>query len=182
MNWHWPLQMLSALTVLPLTIFGHAAASELQPGDTAPDFTLPGSDEKTYHLADFRGKQAVVLAWFPKAFTPGCTTECKAFGAGGKSLRAFDVAYFTASVDPPQKNKEFAQSVAADYPILSDADGKVARAYGVTGAVQKWASRWTFYIGADGKILAIDKNVKPATHPADVAAKLQDLGVAKKKQ
>ena len=61
-------------------------ATELKPGDPAPDFTLPGSDGKTYHLADYRGKEAVVLAWFPKAFTPGCTTECKSFGAGGDGL------------------------------------------------------------------------------------------------
>jgi thioredoxin-dependent peroxiredoxin len=164
-----------------MSFLGQLSAAELKPGDAAPDFKLPGTDGKTYSLADFRGKQAVVLAWFPKAFTPGCTTECKAFAAGGATLRKFDVAYFTASVDPPEKNKEFAKSVGADYPILSDADGKVARAYGVTGAVQKFASRWTFYIGTDGKILYIDKNVNTKTHADDVAKKLKELGVAEKK-
>ena len=134
-------------------MLGMATAEELKVGDKAPDFTLPGSDGKTYKLSDYQGKQAVVLAWFPKAFTPGCTTECKAFAAGGQKLKRFDAAYFTVSVDRPEKNKEFAASVGADYPILSDHEGKVARAYGVTGAVQKWASRWTFFIGKDGKIL-----------------------------
>jgi thioredoxin-dependent peroxiredoxin len=177
----WPLRMAVCGMAMPFAAVGHAAA-ELKPGDAAPDFSLPGSDGKTYRLADFRGKQAVVLAWFPKAFTPGCTTECKVLGAGGKTLRTFDVAYFTASVDPPEKNKKFAESVAADYPILSDAEGKTAREYGVTGPIQKFASRWTFYIGADGKILYIDKSVKVSTHPDDVAAKLQELGVAKKKK
>ncbi len=161
-------------------MFGAATASELKIGDKAPDFTLPGSDGKTYKLADYRGKQAVVLAWFPKAFTPGCTTECKLLASHGAKLKEFDVAYFTASVDKPEKNEKFAKSVGADYPILSDPEGKVARAYGVTGPVQKWASRWTFYIGADGKILYIDKAVKPATHADDVAAKLESLGAAKK--
>ena len=156
-------------------------AAEVKPGDEAPDFSLAGSDGKTYKLADFRGKQAVVLAWFPKAFTPGCTNECKAFRADGDALRAFDVAYFTASVDPPEKNKDFAKSLDLDYPILSDPEGQVARAYGVTDAVKKFASRWTFYIGADGKILYIDKDVKTATHATDVAAKLKELGVAKRK-
>jgi thioredoxin-dependent peroxiredoxin len=164
-----------------ISLFGVLKAAELKVGDAAPDFSLPGSDGKTYNLADFRGKQAVVLAWFPKAFTPGCTNECKAFAAGGSSLRKFNVAYFTASVDPAEKNKKFAESVGADYPILSDADGKVARAYGVTGAVQKFASRWTFYIGADGKILYIDKDVNTKTHAEDVAKKLKELGVAEKK-
>ncbi len=98
----------------------------------------------------------------------------------GSKLKAFDVAYFTASVDPPEKNEKFAKSVGADYPILSDPGGEVARAYGVTGIVQKWASRWTFYIGVNGKILYIDKDVKTATHADDVAKKLEELGVAKR--
>ena len=156
-------------------------AAELKIGDTAPDFTLPGSDGKTYKLADYRNKQAVVLAWFSKAFTPGCTTECKVMAQHGSKLKRFDAAYFTASVDKPEKNREFSQSVGADYPILSDPSGAVARAYGVTGAIQKWASRWTFYIDKGGKILYIDKDVHPATHADDVAKKLKELGVAEKK-
>ena len=99
----------------------------------------------------------------------------------GSKLKKFDVAYFTASVDKPEKNKEFAKSVGADYPILSDPGGEVAREYGVTGAIQKWASRWTFYIGVDGKILYIDKDVHPSTHADDVAAKLKELGVPERK-
>jgi thioredoxin-dependent peroxiredoxin len=172
------------VTIVPvamMALLGQLQAADLKVGDEAPDFKLPGSDGKTYNLADLRGKQAVVLAWFPKAFTPGCTNECKAFAVGGPSLRKFDVAYFTASVDPPEKNKKFAESVGADYPILSDDEGKVARAYGVTGVVQKFASRWTFYIGKDGKILFIDKDVNTKTHADDVAKKLKELGVAEKK-
>lgn len=161
-------------------MFGTATAEELKVGEMAPDFSLPGSDGKTYKLSDYRGKQAVVLAWFPKAFTPGCTTECKVMVQHGAKLKQFDAAYFTVSVDTPEKNKEFAQSVGADYPILSDPGGEVALAYGVTGMIQRWASRWTFYIGSDGKILYIDKNVKPATHADDVAAKLKELGVKSK--
>jgi peroxiredoxin Q/BCP len=177
-------QIPGAALIMPVTmmaILSQSKAAELKPGDPAPAFKLPGSDGKTYSLADFHGKQAVVLAWFPKAFTPGCTSECKAFAAGGPGLRKFNVAYFTASVDPPEKNKEFAKSVGADYPILSDPDGKVARAYGVTGPVQKFASRWTFYIDPDGKILFIDKHVNTKTHADDVAKKLKELGVAEKK-
>src|SRR5829696_7155452 len=82
-----------------------AAAAELKVGDDAPDFTLVGSDGKTYKLADFKGKQAVVVAWFPRAFTGGCTKECKAFKEQGSSIREYDVAYFTASNDPVEKNK-----------------------------------------------------------------------------
>jgi thioredoxin-dependent peroxiredoxin len=162
-------------------MFGMATAEELKVGDLAPDFSLPGSDGKTYKLSDYRGKQAVVLAWFPKAFTPGCTTECKVMAQRGSKLKDFDVAYFTASVDTPEKNKQFAESIGADYPILSDHGGEVAREYGVTGAIQKWASRWTFFIGKDGHVLFIDKTVRPSTHVDDIAAKLKELGIAKRK-
>jgi thioredoxin-dependent peroxiredoxin len=90
------------------------------------------------------------------------------------------VAYFTASVDEAQKNKEFAESLEADYPILSDPEKKVAEAYGVLSAAG-FAKRWTFYIGKDGKILHIDNEVKVDSAGADIAARLEQLGVAKKK-
>src|SRR5688572_10359498 len=157
------------------------AADPPKVGDDAPEFSLPGSDGKTYKLADFKGKQAVVIAWFPRAFTGGCTKECKSFKEDGAKIREFDVAYFTASNDKPEENKKFAESLSVDYPILSDPDSKVAAAYGVLNPNGKAALRWTFYIGANGKVLAIDKSVKTDTHGADVAAKLAELGVAKKK-
>jgi peroxiredoxin Q/BCP len=179
---HW-LSIFSAVAAgIPVAMMSVAglAAAELKTGDAAPDFKLPGSDGKTYHLADFRGKQAVVLAWFPKAFTPGCTAECKSFAAGGNALRKFDAVYFTASCDTAEKNRKFAESLSADFPILSDADGEIAKAYGVTNATRTTPQRWTFYIGKDGKILNIDKSVKTSTHADDVAAKLKELGVAEK--
>ena len=89
------------------------------------------------------------------------------------------MAYFAASVDDEKTNKEFAEHVDADYPILADPNKATARAYGVLGLVGV-ASRWTFYIGPDGKILYIDKSVKTSTAGADVAKKLAELGVARK--
>ena len=90
------------------------------------------------------------------------------------------MAYFAASCDRPEKNKEFAESLKLDYPILSDPGREVATAYGVVDAKRKVPRRWTFVIGPDGKILAIDKKVKPATHAADVAVRLEKLGVTKR--
>lgn len=77
-------------------------------------------------------------------------------------------------------NKDFAKSLELDYPILSDPDKKVAKAYGVLNPERGFANRWTFYIGKDGKILHIDKEVKAAEHGKHVAAKLAELGVEKK--
>jgi peroxiredoxin Q/BCP len=89
------------------------------------------------------------------------------------------VAYFAISVDDAETNKKFAEHVEADYPILADASKDVANAYGVLGRLGL-ASRWTFYIGPDGKILHIDKAVRTSSAGADVAAKLGELGVAKR--
>jgi thioredoxin-dependent peroxiredoxin len=84
------------------------------------------------------------------------------------------------SVDTPEDNKKFAEMHGADYPILSDVSKEIANSYGVLGPTGL-ARRWTFYIGPDGKILYIDKEVKPATSGADIAARLGALNVAKKK-
>ena len=91
-------------------------------------------------------------------------------------LRKFDVRYFAASVDAPETNAEFAASLGIDYPILSDPTKATARAYGVLGATGL-ASRWTFYIGPDGRILGTDKQVRAASHGADIAKRLEELGV-----
>lgn len=94
-------------------------------------------------------------------------------------LKQFDVAYFMASVDAPDRNKAFTEEHKADFPLLSDPEKTVATAYGVLNA-RGTAMRWTFYIGADGKILHIEKKVNAATAGADLAAKLTELGVKKK--
>lgn len=156
---------------------GAAVAAELKVGDKAPDFTMQGSDGKTYTLDQFRGKSGVVIAWFPKAFTGGCTKECKSFRANSKALKELNVAYFTASVDSPELNKKFAESLDLDYPILSDPDKTAAQAYGVINPTRGMANRWTFYIDKDGIIKEIDKKVNTEKAGEDLAAKIKDLGL-----
>jgi peroxiredoxin Q/BCP len=162
-------------------VVGHglaAGAAELKAGDPAPPFTLQGSDGKTYSLADFKGKKGVVLAWYPKAFTRGCTAECRSFKEKGADLKGLNVAYFTASVDTPELNKKFAESLTVDYPILSDPDKSVATAYGVLNPARGVANRWTFYIDKTGVIKEIDKKVNAPQAAPDVAAKVKQLGLA----
>jgi peroxiredoxin Q/BCP len=157
---------------------GQQAPTELKVGDAAPAFSLPGTDGKTHRLADLKGRQ-VVLAWYPAALTPGCTAECKSFHANGPAIKAYDVAYFMASVDTPERNLEFAKVTEADFPLLSDPAKTVATAYGVLGGRGN-ANRWTFYIGPDGKIQYIEKQVNAARAGEDVLAKLAELKVRKK--
>jgi peroxiredoxin Q/BCP len=154
-----------------------AAAAELKVGDDAPDFTLQASDGKTYKLSDFKGKQAVVIAWFPKAFTQGCTIECKSLAENGAKIRKFDVTYFMASVDPLDQNVGFAKENKADFPLLSDPTKATATAYGVLNE-RGMSNRWTFYIDKSGKIAAIEKTVRPATSAEDMIAKLGEIKVA----
>jgi thioredoxin-dependent peroxiredoxin len=171
------------IALCALALGGNAVAEELKVGDKAPDFQLSASDGKTYKLSDYKGKQAVVLAWFPAAFTQGCTIECKSLAEHGADIRKYDVTYFMASVDPiegEKGNKAFAESQKADFPLLSDPTKKTAEAYGVLNP-RGVASRWTFYIGKDGTITHIDKAVKPATSAEDMAAKLGELKVAARK-
>ena len=85
-----------------------------------------------------------------------------------------NAAYFAASVDTAEANQRFAESLRLPYPILSDPSKDVARAYGVLSP-SGYASRWTFFIGADGRILDIDKKVSAASHGRDIVAQLTQL-------
>ena len=154
-----------------------AGSVVLNPGDRAPEFSLQASDGLIYHLADFLGRKPVVIAWFPKAFTGGCTAECRSLVAQNQAFSRANVQCFAASVDTPQVNAEFASALGLSYPILSDPDRTVARAYGVLAA-SGFASRWTFYIATDGRIIHIDKHVRAASHGSDVAARLMELGIS----
>ena len=168
-----------------------AVPTVVKVGDMAPDFSMPGTDGKTHKLSDYRGKQAVVIAWFPRAFTQGCTIECKSLAENGDKIQKYDVAYFMASTDSIEDNTKFAKATSvklgdrvvekkeADFPMLSDADKAVATKYGVINA-RGVANRWTFYIDKTGKVAAIDTAVRPETSAEDMLAKLEALKVAKK--
>ena len=146
----------------------------LQPGDLAPEFTLQASDGRTYRLVDYRHRQMVVLAWFPKAFTGGCTMQCESIGAHIGRLHSLGAAVFGANVDTPETNRQFAEALGLDFPILSDPSRATARAYRVEGATGL-PSRWTFYIGTDGRIVSIDTGVRVSSNGADIEQALRQL-------
>ena len=180
--------LLTASLVLGLATAAMAQTVDLKVGDQAPNFKLQATDGKTYQLSDFKGKQAVVVAWFPAAFTRGCTIECKSLAENGDKIKMYDVSYFMASVDPLEKNKEFAKATTvklgdtevskkeADFPLLSDPTKETAKAYGVLNE-RGTASRWTFYVDKTGKISYIEKTVKPDTSAEDMITKLSELKV-----
>lgn len=149
-----------------------------QVGDMAPDFNLQGTDGQMHKLSDHQGK-AVVLAWYPKASTQGCTIECKSLRDSAAVIGEYDVVYYMASVDTPEDNLTFATNNEANFPLLSDPSKETAQAYGVLSE-RGMANRWTFYIGADGRVLQIDREVNPASAGQDLVAQLSALNVARK--
>ena len=144
---------LGLVAILMLGGMNMSSGSDLEVGDEAPPFELTGSDGKVYKLSDFKDMKTVVIAWFPKAFTGGCTKECLSFRDNGQAIKEFNVAYVTASCDSAEKNTAFAKSLDLDYPILSDPGKEVAKAYGVVHEGREVPERWTFIIGADGKTI-----------------------------
>jgi peroxiredoxin Q/BCP len=149
----------------------------IEPGQKAPDFELPDQDGTPVKLSKLRG-QPVVVYFYPKADTPGCTTQA----CGVRDHRA-DYANAGARVlgispDPVKKVKKFYDKQALDFTLLADEDHAVAEAYGVW--VQKsmygrtyWGNeRTTFIIGSDGKVAEVLRKVKPAEHDALVLAAL----------
>jgi peroxiredoxin Q/BCP len=173
--------LMSALGTAFATVFGNARATpriELAPGDLAPEFALAASDGRTYRLSQLRGRW-VVIAWFPKAFTRGCSAECVSIGSRRTALQGFDASVFAASCDSVDTNRAFAAATGIDVPILSDPGAAVARAYGVLGPYGL-PSRWTVYIGPDGRLRLVDREVRAGSHGADIVSALERLGVSRR--
>ena len=123
-------QLLFSALLSILGIF-NVQATALNVGDIAPNFKLQATNGKFYQLSDYKGKQAVVLAWYPKANTYGCTMECKSLTEDGHLIREFNASYMMVSVDKLLDNKKFAEDQKADFPMLSDPTKQTAKAYDV---------------------------------------------------
>lgn len=155
-------------------------APVLKVGDKAPDFKLKASDGKEYTLSQFKGKSAVVIAWYPKAMTRGCTAECNSLRDEKAALTKYKVEYFGASVDTVELNKQFSDMNKYNFPLLCDPDKSYAKQLGVINPANGLASRWTFIIDDQGVIKEIDKQVMTAAYGKDLAAKMETLGIPKR--
>jgi peroxiredoxin Q/BCP len=156
------------------------AASRLEPGDAAPDFTLDDQDGSPLALAGLRGRK-VILYFYPEAMTPGCTTESCDFRDSLNPLAAAGYAVIGVSRDLPAKNKRFAENDHLTFPLLSDPDRAVHEAYAVWGEKSMYGKtvtgvlRSTFVIDEEGRIELALYNVKATGH---VAALRKKLGLA----
>ena len=148
-----------------------------QPGDLAPDFELLDDQGKTVRLSDHRG-HTVVLYFYPRADTPGCTKEACAFRDDYTAYEERGVAILGASPDTVAKQAKFKEKYGLPFPLLADADHVLAEQYGVWG-LKKFMGResmgvlrTTFLIDQDGKIIEVFEKVRPAEHSAEILAAL----------
>ena len=141
----------------------------LQTGDQAPDFTLPDQEGTPVKLSDLRG-QTVVLYFYPKADTPGCTTQACGVRDHRPDYEHANAVVLGVSPDPVTAVSKFDQKFGLGFPLLADEHHEVAEAYGVWveknryGRTYMGNERTTFVIGPDGKITDVFRNVKPAEH------------------
>lgn len=149
------------------------ALTQIQAGDTAPAFTLLDQNGAEVSLSDYRG-ETVVLFFYPAAMTPGCTREACDFRDAEASLAAAGVRVIGISKDPVAKQRTFADRDHLDYPLLSDEDLSVHRAYGAYGPKKLYGKllegviRSTFVIDEDGVVVHALRNVKATGHVARV--------------
>lgn len=150
------------------------SAESLQAGAPAPDFALRDGQGKLRSLADWRGRW-LVLYFYPKDDTPGCTVEAQAFRDSLQRFTALDADVVGVSLDDAASHQSFAASQRLSFPLLVDAGGKVARAYGALTnlGIAKFAKRHTFLIDPVGRIAKTYRDVEPATHAAEILADLQ---------
>jgi len=133
-------------------------------GDTAPAFSGQDENGKTVSLADFAGKKTVLLYFYPKDFTGGCTKEACGFRDRMGDLQTNNVEVIGVSFDSAASHQKFIEEYHLNFTLLADTDGKIATAYDVKMPVMKMAKRVSFLIGADGKILHVTNAGDPAKH------------------
>lgn len=152
----------------------------IQTGVPAPEFSLPDENGAVHRLADHRG-HAVVLYFYPKDDTPGCTTEACNFRDDYSAYTDAGVVILGVSPDSPKSHARFKQKHALPFPLLADEDHQVCQAYGVWGPKKymgreyEGVLRTTFLIDGEGKIARVFENVKPADHSAEVLAAVTSL-------
>src|SRR6266566_1220421 len=161
--------------LLLVMALGSARADELAPGEPAPTFTLKDHEGARHRLEDYRGRW-VVLYFYPKDDTPGCTTEACNFRDDLPKLRALGVQILGVSVDSVQSHAAFSAKYSLPFPLLADADGDVAKRYGALWGIWpiRFAKRHTFIVDPTGRIARIYRDVKPEQHSREV---MEDMKV-----
>ena len=151
-----------------------AASAALKVGQKAPDFTLLNDAGQKVKLSDFRG-QNVVLYFYPKDDTPGCTKEACGFRDRIADLKKDNVEVVGVSFDSPESHQKFISKYNLNFPLLADTDGKIADAYGVKMPTRPMAKRVSFLIGLDGKIAHVTDTMNADTHLTEMKSAVEKI-------
>ncbi len=152
-------------------------------GDPAPDFTLPDADGQLIALSALIG-QRIVMFFYPRDNTPGCTQEACAFRDAHSDLQSKGVAVLGVSTDDAKSHTKFATKHSLPFPLLVDEDGKVGSLYGCYGLKKMYGkeymgiTRTSFIIGPEGTLEKVYRNVKPALHVSEVVADIEMLAAS----
>ncbi|MFN7133452.1 MAG: peroxiredoxin [Myxococcales bacterium] len=157
---------MNAATLLLSTLFA------LAPGEPAPAFEAKNDEGQTVKLSDFQGK-TVVLYFYPKDDTSGCTVQAKGFRDDMDALRSANVVVLGVSGDSLQSHQAFKKKYDLNFPLLVDEDGRLAKLYGVEKGLFGFPSRDTIIIGPDGKVAHVLRNVNPKGHAEQVRRLVQ---------
>jgi peroxiredoxin Q/BCP len=152
------------------------AAELLQPGEKAPDFSALASDGSSVRLKDCIGKGPVVLYFYPKDDTPGCTKEACGIRDAFGEFKKLNATVFGVSLDSMESHKKFAAKYDLPFLLLADTDKKIAVAYGAADAESRTAARVTYIIDQQGRIARVFPKVNPAEHSAELLEALARLG------
>lgn len=148
--------------------------TELKVGDTAPDFSLLDERGLPVSLKNYLGKKVVVLYFYPKDFTPGCTAEACSFRDDYKPIQDKGAVVIGVSLDSVESHLKFSEKYMLPFTILSDHKKEVAKAYGVLGVGGFLAKRVTFIINKDGKITHVFTKVYVKQHSEEVLKALEE--------
>jgi peroxiredoxin Q/BCP len=168
--------VLAIISILVPRLISESRAAVPSPGTAAPNFTLPSQQGSSVSLKDYRGNW-IVLYFYPKDQTPGCTREAHNFQIDQSKYAARSAVVLGVSVDSVDSHKKFCAKEGLNFKLLADSDGKVSQAYGSLKnlGVIKFAARHTFLIDPTGKIATAYTSVDPAGHSAQVLAALDQL-------
>ena len=144
-------------------------------GETAPDFDGPTWNGTRLGLKDFVGKKNVVLYFYPKDDTPGCTKEACSFRDNLRSIRDLGTEIVGVSLDSVESHRKFATKYALPFPLVTDEDKRIANAYGVLRETGNRTERVTFLIDKNGKIAKIFPKVDVTSHTEEILAALKEL-------
>ncbi|HWR36937.1 MAG TPA: peroxiredoxin [Clostridia bacterium] len=163
--------IVALMMLVPLFLF--AASGRPEAGSTAPEFTLKSQDGTPVSLKDLRGKW-VVLYFYPKDFTGGCTIEAHNFERDRLAYEKKNAVILGVSLDDVKSHKEFCVKEGLNFKLLADTEHVVSKAYGTLTnlAVVKFASRNTFLIDPNGKVAKVFTDVSPSKHSQEVLAEL----------